>query len=254
MAVRTRQKHKEYALRALGAPTNKINVSDDQVEQCIDDSLQMFGEYHFDGIEPMPLKHQITEEDVTNKYITVPEDVVSIERIIPSRSSNISSSEDDYSFLWDIEYQLRLRDIVDLNYAGSLQTYVQTKQYLETLELVLPQFEEHFRYTRYPNRVYIDSLDWSDKSVGRYIVMEANRMVTPPADGKYWDNMWLKRYTTAKIGVQWGVNLSKYEGIRMVGDVTFNGQAILDRYTEQVEVLEDQLREEFMEPPLIFIG
>ena len=40
---------KEYALRRLGKPVLEINVSDDQVDDAIDYTLQKFQQYHYDG-------------------------------------------------------------------------------------------------------------------------------------------------------------------------------------------------------------
>ena len=44
---------KEYCLRTLGKPVIEINVDDDQVEDRIDEALQYFAQYHYDGVERM---------------------------------------------------------------------------------------------------------------------------------------------------------------------------------------------------------
>ena len=41
-----------------------INVSDDQADDRIDEALQYFAQYHYDGIEKMYLKYQITADDI----------------------------------------------------------------------------------------------------------------------------------------------------------------------------------------------
>ena len=51
---------KDYCKRKLGWPVVDLNIDDDQVEDCIDDGLQFFKEYHFDGTELHYAKHQIT--------------------------------------------------------------------------------------------------------------------------------------------------------------------------------------------------
>ena len=56
----TRATLKEYAKRKLGHPVVELNIDDDQMEDCIDDALEYFQEYHFDGTYPTFLKHQIT--------------------------------------------------------------------------------------------------------------------------------------------------------------------------------------------------
>lgn len=60
MAVSSRQELIDYCLRRLGFPVIEINVDDDQVEDRIDDALQYFQEFHFDGVERIYLPQQIT--------------------------------------------------------------------------------------------------------------------------------------------------------------------------------------------------
>lgn len=55
----SRQQLKDYCLRRLGAPVIEINVDDDQVEDRIQDAIEWFQEYHFDGTERMYLKSLI---------------------------------------------------------------------------------------------------------------------------------------------------------------------------------------------------
>ena len=56
---------KEYCLRALGKPVIEINVDDDQVDDRIDEALQYFAQYHYDGVERMYMKYQVTADDIT---------------------------------------------------------------------------------------------------------------------------------------------------------------------------------------------
>ncbi len=60
----TRATFKEYCLRALGKPVIEINVDPDQVEDRIDEALQYFAQYHYDGVEKMYLKYKMTQDDI----------------------------------------------------------------------------------------------------------------------------------------------------------------------------------------------
>ena len=60
MALASRTDLQEYCLRRLGHPVIEINVDDSQLSDRIDDSLQFFQEYHFDGVEKTFVKHEIT--------------------------------------------------------------------------------------------------------------------------------------------------------------------------------------------------
>ena len=53
-----------YCKRQLGAPVVEINVDDDQADDVLDDSLQFFTEYHYDGTIRTYLKHQITQSEI----------------------------------------------------------------------------------------------------------------------------------------------------------------------------------------------
>ena len=58
----SRQELIDYCLRQLGEPVLEVNVDEDQIEDAVDDAVQFFHERHFDGVEKMYLKHQITED------------------------------------------------------------------------------------------------------------------------------------------------------------------------------------------------
>ena len=60
----TREQLKQYALRNLGKPVIEINVDDDQLEDRLDEALQYFSQYHYDGVERAYLKYEVTQTDV----------------------------------------------------------------------------------------------------------------------------------------------------------------------------------------------
>jgi len=61
----TRETLKQYALRTLGKPVIEINVDDDQLEDRLDEALQFFAQYHYDGIRRTYLKYKLTSADKT---------------------------------------------------------------------------------------------------------------------------------------------------------------------------------------------
>ena len=81
MAIASRQAFKDYVLRRLGSPVIDVNVDDEQVEDRIDDALLKFRDYHYDGTEHLYYPHQLTSTDITNKYITLPENIIGVTRI-----------------------------------------------------------------------------------------------------------------------------------------------------------------------------
>ncbi len=65
---------------------------------------------------------------------------------------------------------------------------------------------------------------------------------------------WLKDYVEALFQQQWGRNLSKYDGIQMLGGVTLNGRKILDDASQFKKDLEETLRVTYELPPMDLVG
>jgi len=65
MAVNSRESLKQYALRALGAPVLEINIDDDQLEDRLDEVIDYWRQYHYDGIEEIYMKQQIRASEMT---------------------------------------------------------------------------------------------------------------------------------------------------------------------------------------------
>ena len=61
----SRQELIDYCLRELGHPVVEINVDDDQVSDRIDQALQYYQDYHYDGVERLYLKQQVTATRIT---------------------------------------------------------------------------------------------------------------------------------------------------------------------------------------------
>ena len=101
----TRSEFKAYCLRKLGAPVIEINVEDDQVEDRIDEALKYYWDYHFDGTERIYYKHLITSNNISDKYIILPENIIGAVRIFNIGDPMVSNN------LFDIRYQIALNDL-----------------------------------------------------------------------------------------------------------------------------------------------
>ena len=66
----SRQSLIDYCLRRLGAPVVEINVDWQQCEERLDDAFDYFKERHFDGVEKVFFKYQLTAQDLENRYIS----------------------------------------------------------------------------------------------------------------------------------------------------------------------------------------
>jgi hypothetical protein len=167
----TRKQFKDYCLRRLGFPVIDINVDEDQVEDRIDDALQFFEDYHFDGVEKLFMKHKITEEDISRRWIYVPDAVVFVTGIFPFDDSNSSIN------MFDLRYQLRLHDLYDFT-SVSYVSYEITMQHIQTLNLLFSG-KPQFRFNRKQNKLFLD-VDWDrDLQAGEYVIVECYRAMRP---------------------------------------------------------------------------
>ena len=88
----------------------------------------------------------------------------------------------------------------------------------------------------------------NDIDVGEFLIIECYRKIDPTSYPDIFDDIYLKRYATALIKRQWGANLSKFNGVAMLGGVTMNGEAIYSQATEEVQRLEEQIQLAFETP------
>ena len=74
----TKAEFKEHCLRRLGKPVIEINVDEEQIDDRVDEALSYYQDYHFDGMEHVYYKHQVTQDDIDNKYITLPDNIIGV--------------------------------------------------------------------------------------------------------------------------------------------------------------------------------
>lgn len=298
----SRTEFKEWILRKIGAPVIQINVSDEQVDDRIDEAVDFWRDYHYNGSQLVYLKHQITGSSLTltdadaadfqigetitggtsgastvitgdstgqtltyhslsdnnafqagevitggasgqqgtigsitkgdkeNGYITLPEQLLGISGIF-----NLETSISTGGGIFNVQYQFVLNNLEDIT-GYNVSNYYMAMSHLEFLQEMLVG-KPHIRYNKHVNRLYIDA-DASALSVGNYIIVEAYDVIDGDTYSDVWSDRWLQNYASALVREQWGLNLTKFDGMQLVGGVTFNGANIL------AEAREDRLRME----------
>lgn len=244
--VTTREQLKDYCLRRLGAPVIEINIDDDQIEDRIDDAFQFYRDYHYDAVEMVYLKYQITAQDIANLYVPIPDTVVGVSRILPF------SNRSDGMNIFSIRYQILINDLYSLM-STNLIYYYQVKQELELINQVLVGTKP-VRFNRHMNRLYID-MDWTgDVNVGDYIIVECYRILDPDTYRDVYNDRFLKQYTTALFKRQWGENLKKFAGVQLPGGVTINADKIYEDALDEINKIEAEMQSRFELPVDMFTG
>mgnify|MGYP003340473925 CR=1 FL=1 len=248
--ILNRQDFKSYCLRRLGAPVIDINVDDTQVEDRIDDAIQYWQDYHFDGTQKFYWIHTVTQNDINNNYLDATQavdsqnnsvQIIGVSRIFPVTDSQANVN------MFDLRYQLRLDELYDFTSASYIN-YTLTQQHLRSLEL---QFtgEVPIRWNRAMQRLYIDWA-WGEQEapVGQVVVSECYGAVDPNLYPNMWNDRWLKEYTTALIKRTWGSNMKKFGGLQLPGGVTLNGKETYDEAMAEIDALHKEMETQYGAP------
>ena len=285
----TRQQLIDYCLRKLGAPVLEINVDDDQIDDLVDDAIQLFNERHFDGVERMYLKYEITQGDIDRGIgAEVPgEDTpnsktgvgivttTTTSTSIPGYGTTTTTFYENSNFLqipdsvvgvnkifkfdtssisgsmFSIKYQLFLNDLYYFNSVELLQ-YSMTKTRLEDIDFLLTP-EAQVRFNKRQDRLYLD-IDWASQTVGNFLVLDCHRALDPDNFTQVYNDYFVKLYLTALIKRQWGQNLIKFRGVKLPGGLELNGREIYDDAERDLERIKEKMMLEYELPPLDFIG
>ena len=246
----SRQQLKDYCLRQLGAPVIDINVDDSQLEDRIDDALQFFAEYHFDGVERAYEKYQPTSTDITNGYVnsdSLDSNIISVVRVFQFSDQTIN--------MFDVRYQMALNDYFGLNSGSqSMAYYDSTRRYMSLIQQMLSP-EKQMRFSRVTNKIHID-MDWDEEITAGsdYLIFEVYKKLDPETYTEIYNDRLLKEYLTALFKKQWGQNLSKFEGVQLPGGVTLNGGQIFSQAQEDIRRIEEEVQDKYELPPHFYVG
>lgn len=231
----SREEFKDYILRKIGAPVIQINVSDEQVEDRVDEAISFWRDYHYNGSQLVYLKHQITQDDIDNGYIKLPENLLGIQKVF-----DLDNSISTGTGIFNVQYQFVLNNMTDIT-GYSIDHYYMAMSHLEFLQEWLVG-RPLVRYNKHVNRLYID-VDKSRLAVGKWLIIEAYDVINEAEYSDVWSDRWLQNYASVLVREQWGLNLTKFTNMQLVGGVSFNGEQILnDARQERQQMEEDAIR------------
>lgn len=245
--VTSRDELIDYCLRRLGAPVIEINIDQDQIEDRIDDALQYYQDYHFDASMLTYWKHEITEQDIQQKYFNIDKSIFGITRIFPLNDTITKSN------MFDLRYQLRLHELYDFT-STSYTNFNITMQHLRNLELMFTG-EIPIRFQRHMHRLYVDWA-WGSRQAPATmtVVAEGYQAIDPETFSSVYNDMWLKKYATALLRKQWGENMRKFQNFQLPGGITLNGESIYQEAVQEISILENEVMDKYSLPADFMMG
>jgi hypothetical protein len=241
----------QYCLRQLGAPVVEINVDWQQCEDRLDDALDYFTERHFDGVEKVFFKYQLTQQDITNGYISTDDipspngvdgptgrEIVSIVKVMQfGNFANIN--------MFDVRYQMALTDYFGVNrnlqgtHSLGLANYDAMMRYIKLIEDFF-QPEKAIVFSKVTNKLYLN-MNWSEEvKAGDWLAIQAYAALDPQKYTEIYADRYLRRYLTALLKRQWGANMSKFDGVALPGGVTMRGGQLYAEATQEIAQIEQE--------------
>lgn len=241
----TRAGFKDWCLRELGHPVLQVNVTEEQAYDRIDQALRFWMDYTYDGTHRVFYKTQVTDEDKTNRYITVPENIIGAISVFNPTSYSSTDT------LFNVRWQLAMNDLYSMTGIDLVPYYTSMYKFTVIEQVLIGQ--KPLRYNRHMDRVYID-MDWQQVPTGGDLIIEAYQVIDPDVYPDVWSDVWLQKYACALIQRQWGNNLRKFQALPLPGGIRYNGQQIYEEGDAEAKRLEDLMIHQLASPIQDLIG
>jgi hypothetical protein len=241
----------EYILRQLGKGVINVEITPDQLRDCIDDAIQHFLEESYDGsVERYVLHTAVTGQ----REYEMPPGTLTVLDVLPV-DANLGSTSGDY--MWSIQNILIQDGLLDpYKLTGNIGYYQSLLEYLSTLRYYFSK-RYIFDYNMLTRKLYIGEVpDNTQRFVVRCCMTidavnaddEGNSVI--PAN--LYNHRWIKRWATARAKQQWAQNLSKFT-VTLPGAAQLNSSELRQEATQELDALTLELEEKYASTPEFFV-
>ena len=274
-----RSEFKKNILTRLGAPVLEINVSDEQLDICIEEAFQYFNERsHYDGNERVYISVDLNNANVINNFTSFHTDVVEKEingrthTTTARRQNNFIMLPEDVTGVVQI---LRPRSSAGgigggvlppgMGYPGLIGSISGNQCDTHGFGMISYwAFQEYLaliNFIRYPPKMYRFnlrthriSIDGDLNDLGGMLVLDCLVKPSPDVFPDLWNDAWLKLYCQALVKKAWGQNLSKYTGVQLPGGISLNGDKIFNDAIAELDTIRQRFAMDEQDPPLDAVG
>lgn len=239
-----RETFKRYIRSRLGEPVLTLNITEFQIDQAIDEALQYYRDYHYNGSTHTYYVHAITQDDINNRYFDTPDDLFGVTYCYDiSGSTGLYINSSLPSLSWQLNFDLMYNSGTN---QGTFLNYYINKNYYDLINQVL-NGRTSIRFNMIENRVYLDNT-WANYTVGSHLVLDGYMGIDPDVHPKIWSDRWLIKYAVAKVKRQWGENISKFDSTQP-GGVKLNYERIIREADDEIRKIEEDCIRDYSIPP-----
>ena len=231
----------DYIKLKLGYPQITIEITDEQISLCIDDAIQIFTEFAYDGL----LKDTILVELKGKEEIPLPPEIRSIVKISKGGTSGVST---DFSaqFGENLVPTIWSEQFFSNNLTGNIVTAICSVSAVRST--LKKYFGDDINFNFNPAKSVLQVFD----SYRGPALIEYYHEYIPNDDfDKIFDHQWVKAMAIAKCKQLWGGVLGKFSGASLVGGAQINYSDLkTEGQNEEAKLLEELKDKYFTVAPI----
>lgn len=247
---------KQYILRSLGHPAHTVEITDDQLNDAIDDTIQDYVQYAYSGVIERFIPISVIAD--VQDYI-LPYEIFAILGVYDANMSMIGSNlpSNMFSLNQFIAADLYRPGVAKIDLAG----YEMINQLTSSIDIIFAK-KKTFDFNCVSKMLHLHgkihenenvilqtyqnlTVDTTEVSAGSMTYIENN----------IYNERWVKRMATSRAMLQWGKNIGlKYLGSVLPNGGSLNGDGIINMAEKQMEKLELELHERYELPVDFFVG
>jgi hypothetical protein len=253
--VQTKSQFKQYILRQLGSPVVNIEITDDQLDDAIDNALELFMQQAYSGVTERYVALELVAG--TQSYM-LPYDMFAVLEIKSLEMGGLTNSAPSNIFSMN---QFIASDL----YRGSgkidLLSYEMTNELISTLDLMFSK-KITFDFNCVSKELYLFENPTSSERVLVHAYMKnVPTYVTNPVAGEpdiegtnIYNELIVKNLASSYARRQWADNLMKYNGSALPNGLVIDVPSISARADADIIKYELEIEEVYSLPCDWFIG
>lgn len=239
--INTKSGLRDYVKSQLGAPTINIEVTNKQIDQIIDDTVQKFTEYAYGTLEECV----IVELSGAGTY-PMPDTMTNLIKLSKGATSNLTNFGANFGAgyvpdLWSQQY-----------FSASLTgDIIPSIIAISNTKAMLDKFfgdDIHFNFNHLSKQLQVLEGYSGPACIHyqyEYIANDNNDMV--------FNHEWIKSYTKSKVKELWGTVTGKYDQT-LVGGARVNYERMLGEAQQEIDKLEEELLTKWSDPAPIDVA
>lgn len=243
-SITNKESFRGWILTELGEEYQCIDVTEKQMDQIIEKTIQKYSRFAYDGLKERIYILPIVQDQ--QEYVI----------------GDDASEPNIYSIIGVIE-ESRINSLLLTHRLGDetmvINLFGNTSNWYKFLD-----YEIMGGYLELYHKIYMKktSYKWNEPEQTLYLN-------APPAgddrlalivnqyhdkENNLYNINWVRQYATELTRLQWGRNLMKMNNVTLPGGASVNFEGIISEAKEEIEKLDTELMETWAEPPSFYVG